>query len=107
MNGYLSFGKSRYVAIGLLALISCFTAAKGQSNKKGTESRIAVVAKEADRRVDIFIDGTPFTSYIWPADLKKPVLYPINSARGTVVTRGFPLEPRPGESVDHPHQVGL
>jgi hypothetical protein len=24
-----------------------------------------------------------------------------------VVTRGFPLEPRPGERVDHPHHVGL
>ena len=24
-----------------------------------------------------------------------------------MVTRGFPLEPRPGERVDHPHHVGL
>ena len=28
-------------------------------------------------------------------------------ARGTLVTRGFPLDPRPGERVDHPHHVGL
>ena len=40
-------------------------------------------------------------------DLKKPVLYPLRAASGTVVTRGFPLEPRPGERVDHPHHVGL
>jgi hypothetical protein len=33
-------------------------------------------------------------------------LYPIRSAAGTVVTRGFPLEPRPGERADHPHHVG-
>jgi hypothetical protein len=26
---------------------------------------------------------------------------------GTVVTRGWPLNPRPGERVDHPHHVGL
>jgi hypothetical protein len=37
----------------------------------------------------------------------KPVLYPIRTARGTLVTRGFPLDPRPGERVDHPHHVGL
>ena len=37
----------------------------------------------------------------------KPILYPIRTARGTIVTRGFPLDPRPGERVDHPHQVGL
>lgn len=68
---------------------------------------VAVVRKDADRRVDVLIDGKPFTSYIWPTTLKKPVLYPIRSAKGTLVTRGFPLDPRPGERVDHPHHVGL
>jgi Methane oxygenase PmoA len=47
------------------------------------------------------------TAYIWPERLAKPVLYPLRTAKGTIVTRGFPLEPRPGERVDHPHQVGL
>ena len=63
--------------------------------------------KEAERRVDVLIGGQPFTSYIWPTTLKKPVLYPIRTAKGTLVTRGFPLDPRPGERVDHPHHVGL
>ena len=66
-----------------------------------------VVRKEAERRVDILVDGKPFTSYIWPTTLKKPVLFPIRTAKGTLVTRGFPLEPRAGERVDHPHHVGL
>jgi len=35
------------------------------------------------------------------------VLYPIRSAKGTLVTRGWPMDPRPRERVDHPHQVGL
>jgi hypothetical protein len=35
------------------------------------------------------------------------VLYPLRTAKGTIVTRGYPLEPRPGERTDHPHQVGL
>ena len=68
---------------------------------------VDVKVNEAARRVDITIDGQPFTSYIWPDTLKKPVLYPLRTARGTAVTRGFPLEPRPGERVDHPHHVGL
>jgi hypothetical protein len=58
-------------------------------------------------RVDVSVDGRPFTAYVWPGRLAKPVLYPIRTARGTPVTRGFPLDPRPGERVDHPHQVGL
>src|SRR6266480_645608 len=69
--------------------------------------RVTVSANEQARRVDIAIDGQPFTSYIWPATLKKPVLYPLRTANGTIVTRGFPLDPRPGERVDHPHHAGL
>jgi len=68
---------------------------------------VRVVANEADRRVDITIDGKPFTSYIWPTSLKKPVLYPLITDEGITVTRGYPLDPRPGERVDHPHHAGL
>jgi Family of unknown function (DUF6807)/3-keto-disaccharide hydrolase len=70
-------------------------------------SGVQVVSNEGARRVDITIDGKPFTSYIYPTSLKKPVLYPLHSAKGTIVTRGFPLDPRKGERVDHPHHVGL
>jgi hypothetical protein len=69
--------------------------------------RISVTVNEQAHRVDISIDGQPFTSYIWPTTLKKPVLYPLRTAKGTIVTRGFPIEQRPGERVDHPHHVGL
>ena len=68
---------------------------------------IELVRNDAARRVDVLADGQPFTSYIWPASLKKPVLYPIRTASGTPVTRGFPLDPQPGERTDHPHHVGL
>jgi Methane oxygenase PmoA len=83
-------------------LLSSFTAAG-----PNPPERITVTANEQARRVDISIDGQPFTSYIWPTTLKKPVLYPLRTAKGTVVTRGFPLEQRPGERVDHPHHAGL
>jgi hypothetical protein len=70
-------------------------------------SGVDVKVNESAKRVDVTIDGKPFTSYIWPSTLKKPVLYPLRTAKGTLVTRGFPLDPRPGERVDHPHHVGL
>ena len=70
-------------------------------------SAVTVTPNEAARRVDITIAGKPFTSYIWPERVKKPVLDPIRSASGTPVTRGWPLNPRPGERADHPHHVGL
>lgn len=68
---------------------------------------ITVTPNEAAKRVDVQVDGQPFTSYIWPDSLKVPTLYPLRTSSGTVVTRGFPLEPRPGERVDHPHHAGL
>ena len=75
--------------------------------RASAQPSVQVVPNEAAQRVDVTVDGKPFTSYIWPTTLKKPVLYPLRSAKGTVVTRGFPLEPRNGERVDHPHHVGL
>ena len=68
---------------------------------------VKVVADEPHRRVDITIDGKPFTSYIWPTSLKKPVLYPLITNEGVTVTRGYPLAPRADERVDHPHHAGL
>lgn len=68
---------------------------------------VKITRDEAAQRVDVSIDGQPFTSYIWSEKLKVPVLYPLRTAQGTIVTRGFPLEPRAGERVDHPHHVGL
>lgn len=70
-------------------------------------SGVQVIADEAHRRVEITIDGQPFTSYIWPTSLKKPVLYPLITDEGITVTRGYPLEPRSGERVDHPHHAGM
>ena len=68
---------------------------------------VDVVKREADRRVDVSIDGQPFTAYIWPEAQMKPALWPIRTAKGTEVTRGFPVAPKPGERADHFHQVGL
>ena len=69
--------------------------------------RIQIVPDETGRRVDVIIDGRPFTSYIYGTNLKKPSLFPIRSAKGSLATRGYPLEPRKGERVDHPHHIGL
>jgi len=74
---------------------------------KSTAKGVLVVEDSAHQRVDITIDGKPFTSYVWPSTLKKPVLYPLVTGEGITVTRGYPLEPRPDERVDHPHHAGL
>jgi hypothetical protein len=58
-------------------------------------------------RVEVYFGGDLFTAYRYESSLEKPVLYPVVSADGTIVTRGFPIAPREKERVDHPHHVGL
>ena len=62
---------------------------------------------ESEKRVDVEVDGKLFTSYRWDERIKRPVLYPLMTIGGAFVTRGFPFETRDGETVDHPHQVGV
>ncbi|CAG4999295.1 hypothetical protein DYBT9275_02196 [Dyadobacter sp. CECT 9275] len=71
--------------------------------------KVDLIKNEKEKKVEVNIDGKPFTSYYYPGEdvLKKAVLYPVMTAKGTVVTRGWPLNPRPGERVDHPHHVGI
>jgi len=71
-----------------------------------TQKGIEIVPDETQRKVDVLYNGKLFTSYIYPVDLEKPVLYPMYTANGTVITRGFPRDPRPNERVDHLHHVG-
>ncbi|WP_448702721.1 PmoA family protein [Mucilaginibacter sp. AW1-3] len=58
-------------------------------------------------KVDITIGNKLFTSFLYPDSLEKPVLYPVHAANGTIVTRGFPLDPKPGDPIDHPHHIGI
>jgi hypothetical protein len=93
-------------SMAVLAVAATMFASTLQKNE-ASSSGVQVVADEAHRRVDITIDGHPFTSYLWPNTLKKPVLYPLITDEGITVTRGYPLEPRPHERVDHPHHAGM
>lgn len=71
------------------------------------DNTVKVAVDESHQRVDVTIGGQPFTAYVWPSTLKKPVLFPLVAADGVTVTRGYPLAPRDTERVDHPHHAGL
>ena len=47
--------------------------------------QVDLQVRPQQRRVDVSIDGQPFTAYIWPETIKKPVLYPLRTARGTEI----------------------
>lgn len=91
--------------ISLFLVVIAVAAVAGMAADTG-KSGVTVTVNEAAQRVDVMIDGQPFTSYLWAGDMKKPVLFPIRTAKGTIVTRGYPLDARPGEDKDHPHHIG-
>jgi VCBS repeat-containing protein len=62
---------------------------------------------DEQHKVNVYINGSLFTTYQYPSDLEKPFLFPVYAPNGSVITRGFPLAPRQGERIDHPHQVGI
>ncbi len=59
-------------------------------------------------QIDVRIGGKPFTTYYFGAAVPKPYLYPLRSAEGIIITRGFPMVTSiPGESRDHPHHRSM
>ena len=93
-------------------ILACSGESKVSDDEAGKTSmeenvKIELVRKDAEKKVEVLINGELFTAYLYPETIAKPVLYPLKSAQGNLLTRGYPLEPRPGERVDHPHHVGL
>jgi len=89
------------VLTGIGLMVSSFI------NFPGKEKKIRFIRNDAEKKVDVLVDDHLFTSYIYPDNIKKPVLYPLTTPMGTRITRRFPLEHSVGERTDHPHHVGL
>jgi hypothetical protein len=92
-----------------LILLSLIYVGCSENKESILTNEINLVHNDAEQKVDVLVDGKLFTSYLYTdklSVLKKTVLTPIVAANGVVVTRGFPLAPRPNERIDHPHHIG-
>ncbi len=83
----------------------------GRSGISAQSKTTGVILVQESGKVVVKINNQVFTQYLFGAGelqgCKKPVLFPVLTAKGTAVTRGYPLQPRSGERVDHPHHVGV
>ena len=68
---------------------------------------VKVVKSSTENKIDVLINNKPFTSFLYPDTLEKPVLYPVYAADEKIITRGFPVNPQPGDPTDHPHHLGI
>lgn len=94
----------KYKVILGVAVLSNSMLLFGQVNSRPT---IDLKINEGEKKVEVLIDNELFTAYIWPGMLKKPVLWPVMSAEGNMLTRSYPMVNKRGDRTDHPHQVGI
>ena len=95
---YLHMKKKISLITGLCFQLFCI---------KTLAQTITVTPVSSQNKVIITVNNKPFTEFIYPDSLEKPVLYPIYAADGEIITRGFPIAPRANEPIDHPHHIGL
>lgn len=70
-----------------------------------SDKKITII--QGEDQIDILADDKLITSYVYTQDNQKPIMYPVLSPSGEVITRGFPLTKVEGESEDHPHHRGI
>ncbi len=94
----------KYKAFIILAALSSSLLLFSQCS---SEPMVDLTVNEAEKKVDVMVDGKLFTSYIYPDVIKKPVLWPVISPGGNMLTRSFPMDNKEGDRSDHPHHVGV
>jgi len=60
-----------------------------------------------EQTVTVSVDHGEITKYMYRDDVSKPILHPLKSPNGTVLTRSYPFDIIEGETTDHPHHTGL
>ncbi|HAQ18295.1 MAG TPA: hypothetical protein DCR40_03565 [Prolixibacteraceae bacterium] len=89
----------------VFAIVACLLFFSQANSAK--PPKVTFKNKDQEKKVEVYVDGKLFTAYIYPDNMEKQSLYPIASASGKIITRGYPMNPRPFERTDHPHHVGL
>ncbi len=93
------------VCIAIIFSTSC-NSGSASKTEKDVKKEVTFKENASDKSIDVLINGKPFTTYRWPDNVTKPILYPIVTSEGTEITRGFPINSKTGERADHPHQIG-
>jgi hypothetical protein len=89
-----------------LLFVALATGTTGQSGVRLVAPPVELARNGS--QVDVRIGGRPFATYHFDPSVAKPYFFPLRSASGTVVTRGFPMTPDiAGEDHDEPHQRAM
>ena len=71
------------------------------------DNGFAIVENPKEKKVDVFYKGNFLTAYCYFDSSRKPVLFPVHTVDGIMVTRSYPFKNVSGERTDHPHHTGI
>lgn len=92
----------------LVALMACTTEpATDRPAESATDGLATVSFSQGTDRIDVHLDGMPLTSFHYAPKWDKPFLHPLRTSSGIVVSRGYPVDPQPGEEQDHEWHRGI
>jgi hypothetical protein len=101
LNWYQPMGKK---LTALLSLILTF----GPARLFALGNDEPVEFQQNGNQINILIATRPFATYYFDPAVTKPYLFPLRSAKGTVITRSFPMQSDiAGEARDEPHQRAM
>ena len=101
------------IIIKILVVVFIISSCK-RTPKKDTTAQNATQINTAvrfehdsgNKKISVYFGESLFTNYLYVEDYYKPVLHPLVTKSGKSLTRGYPINPKPNERIDHPHHVG-
>jgi hypothetical protein len=64
-------------------------------------------ARRENGRIEFTEGARPITALHYAEQWDKPFLHPLRTPKGQVISRGWPVDPRPGEQEDHAWHRGI
>jgi len=91
-------------SLALITLAAAAFPSCGGAQTAPTEELCLVPHKDT---LDVMAGDKLFTTYRFGAEWVRPYFYPVHAPDGRALTRGYPMDPKPGEQQDHPHHKSL
>jgi hypothetical protein len=90
-----------------MAVLCTAISMSGCSSLSSRAGSSGFTLERRDDRVEIALDGRSLTAFHFHSRWDKPFLFPIRTASGNVISRGWPVEPREGDQRDHAWHRGI
>lgn len=104
MRGLQSLGC--LVLGGFVTVSACETQTSDAQESLPVAEIELVELSEGPLRIEVREGGAPW-AVVHLEGAPFPYVYPVLAPGGSAVTRGFPMDPQPGEEPDHPHHRSL